>query len=92
MEELVDNELLDGENRVISGSVLSGRESAGNFNYLGRYHTQVSVIAEGTEREMLLHYLRLGKKNTPPCQFSYHLYRRNYRPLVRMDLNGQWFL
>ena len=61
LEELVDNELLAGENRVISGSVLSGRESAGNFNYLGRYHTQVSVIAEGTEREML-HYLRLGKE------------------------------
>jgi Na+-transporting NADH:ubiquinone oxidoreductase subunit A len=48
-----------GENRVISGSVFGGRRSHGNLNFLGRFHTQVSVLQEGRERE-LLHYLRAG--------------------------------
>ncbi|MYD86526.1 MAG: Na(+)-translocating NADH-quinone reductase subunit A [Acidobacteria bacterium] len=42
------------EHRVISGSVLSGRGAAGEVHgYLGRYHQQVSVLAEGREREFL---------------------------------------
>lgn len=39
--------------RIISGSVLSGRKSEPLVNYLGRYHLQVSVLKEGTEREFL---------------------------------------
>ena len=42
------------EHRVISGSVLAGRAAAGEVHgYLGRYHQQVSVLAEGREREFL---------------------------------------
>ena len=42
------------ETRAISGSVLSGRTAAGPVHgYLGRYHQQVSVLAEGRERELL---------------------------------------
>ena len=59
LNQLVIGELLNDENRVISGSVLSGRKAAGNFSFLGRYHNQVSVIREGREREFL-HYLRPG--------------------------------
>jgi len=40
--------------------VLGGRVARGAANYLGRYHLQVSVLLEGTQREML-HYLRAGK-------------------------------
>jgi len=43
-------ELKDGDNRVISGSVLSGHESCESFAYLGRYHQQISAIAEGRQR------------------------------------------
>jgi len=39
--------------RVISGSVLSGRRSVEPVNYLGRFHDQVSVLAEGGDRELL---------------------------------------
>lgn len=39
--------------RVISGSVLSGRKSEPTKNYLGRFHTQVAVLEEGTHREFL---------------------------------------
>lgn len=58
--ELTAGQLKTGENRVISGSVFGGRRSHGNLNFLGRFHTQVSVLREGRERE-LLHYLRVGK-------------------------------
>ncbi|PCJ11438.1 MAG: NADH:ubiquinone reductase (Na(+)-transporting) subunit A [Gammaproteobacteria bacterium] len=59
LKEMVAGQLKVGENRVISGSVLSGRTSGGVVSYLGRYHSQVSVILEGRERQ-LIGYLRPG--------------------------------
>ena len=56
---LTQGELAEGENRVISGSILGGRTAAGDTAFLGRYHLQVSCLHEGREREML-HYFRLG--------------------------------
>jgi Na+-transporting NADH:ubiquinone oxidoreductase subunit A len=47
------DEIEDRECRAISGSVFSGRRAAGWSDYLGRYHTQISVLAEGRERELL---------------------------------------
>lgn len=44
--ELTLGELRDADARIISGSVLSGRRARNPENYLGRYHTQVSVVAE----------------------------------------------
>lgn len=59
LNDLLAGELSEGDNRVISGSVLSGRKAFGPFAYLGRYHNQVSVLLEGRERQMM-HYLRAG--------------------------------
>lgn len=59
IDELVAGELKEGDNRIISGSVLSGRKAFGAYAYLGRYHQQVVVIEEGRERQMF-HYLRAG--------------------------------
>lgn len=44
--ELTRGELRDGPMRVISGSVLSGREARAPEHYLGRRHNQVSVLPE----------------------------------------------
>lgn len=44
---------VEGENRVVSGSVLDGRTAAGATAFLGRLHNQVSVLKEGTQRELL---------------------------------------
>lgn len=52
-EDIVRDELDDVECRVISGSMLSGRRAAGWARYLGRYHTQISVLKEGGERHFL---------------------------------------
>ena len=59
LNELTAGEHKPGNNRVISGSVFGGRNARGAFAYLGRYHQQVSCLAEGNDREML-HYLRAG--------------------------------
>ena len=59
LQELTIGELLPGENRIVSGSVLSGRNARGAEAFLGRYHLQVSVLKEGREREFL-GYLSAG--------------------------------
>jgi len=59
LAELTANELADGENRLISGSVFGGKTAAGPEAYLGRFSNQVTVIEEGRDRPML-HYLRPG--------------------------------
>lgn len=51
---LTSRELQPGTNRVISGSVLSGRKAEGRvFGYLGRYHSQISALREDSERHLL---------------------------------------
>ena len=45
-------ETKEGENRIISGSVLSGRHATGPMAWLGRFHLQVSVVLEGREKEL----------------------------------------
>ncbi|MGD7033867.1 Na(+)-translocating NADH-quinone reductase subunit A [Methylotuvimicrobium buryatense] len=51
LSELVAGELMDGENRVISGSVIYGHKAADWSDYLGYYSNQVSVLKEGRDRE-----------------------------------------
>jgi Na+-transporting NADH:ubiquinone oxidoreductase subunit A len=46
LSELLRGETREGKLRVISGSILSGHTASGALSYLGRYHNQVSVIAE----------------------------------------------
>ncbi len=53
LNDVLAGELIQGETRVISGSVLSGFTAEGPLAFLGRFHNQVSVVAEGGEREFL---------------------------------------
>ncbi|WP_296403441.1 Na(+)-translocating NADH-quinone reductase subunit A [Psychrobacter sp.] len=50
LTELTQGQLTGKDNRVITGSVLSGRKTIGSTAYLGRFHNQVSVLAEGYDR------------------------------------------
>jgi Na+-transporting NADH:ubiquinone oxidoreductase subunit A len=52
-EDLVRDSHEKVECRIISGSVLSGRRANNWAAYLGRYHTQISIMAEGRDRELL---------------------------------------
>ncbi|MCK0525770.1 MULTISPECIES: Na(+)-translocating NADH-quinone reductase subunit A [unclassified Anaerobiospirillum] len=63
--ELSANEIIPSEYgvRVISGSVLWGNNAVGAFAYLGRYHSQVSIIEEGKMHDILFKgWLGLGLK------------------------------
>jgi Na+-transporting NADH:ubiquinone oxidoreductase subunit A len=52
LSEVCQGNTLDyDELRVISGSILSGYDAGGPFNYLGQLHSQVTVLKEGKERE-----------------------------------------
>ncbi len=59
LHELTAGELNEGENRVISGSVLAGRKITEPMQFLGRYDQQISVLREGRERP-LFGYLSPG--------------------------------
>jgi Na+-transporting NADH:ubiquinone oxidoreductase subunit A len=50
-EQLVADQVENVQSRVISGSVLSGHTANNWAGHLGRFHNQISVIAEPTERE-----------------------------------------
>jgi Na+-transporting NADH:ubiquinone oxidoreductase subunit A len=51
-EDLVKGEVQDIQSRVISGSVLHGHTANNWAAYLGRFHSQISVVAEGHERQL----------------------------------------
>jgi Na+-transporting NADH:ubiquinone oxidoreductase subunit A len=53
LQALCAGQIRDGENRIISGSVLGGRGVHGATAYLGRYHNQVSVLLEGRQRDFM---------------------------------------
>lgn len=54
VDSLASREVEDGEQRLISGSPLSGRHAQGDvLGYLGRYHLQVSVLPEDPGRRFL---------------------------------------
>lgn len=88
VDDLVADELREGDNRVISGSVLSGRTARGAvFGYLGRYHQQVSALCEGREREFL-GWLAPGadKYSTVSVYLSRLFPRKKFR--LTTNLNG----
>jgi len=61
-EDLLRGETRPGAKRIISGSILSGHRAAGPLAWLGRFHNQVTVLAEGGRREFLGWMLPGAKK------------------------------
>ncbi|MFK5927689.1 MAG: Na(+)-translocating NADH-quinone reductase subunit A [Desulfuromusa sp.] len=53
LENLLTDELNPGEQRIVSGSVLSGTTAEGPMAFLGRYHLQISVLPEKRDREFV---------------------------------------
>jgi len=49
---LIENNLMEGENRVISGNVLAGRKIDAENGYLGSLHSHITVIPEGNYHEL----------------------------------------
>jgi Na+-transporting NADH:ubiquinone oxidoreductase subunit A len=61
-EDLAKGQLEAVQARIISGSVLQGHTANNWAGYLGRFHTQISVIAESVEREFM-GWIRPGGKD-----------------------------
>ena len=75
--DILDGQLEDGPVRVISGSILSGHRATGPLGYLGRYHRQITVIAEGEDREFM-HWARPGtRKYSALKAFAGHVLKRD---------------
>ena len=53
VSELVAGNLNEGEQRVVSGSVLYGRKAEGAFDYLGCFTNQVTALPEGRQQEFM---------------------------------------
>ena len=47
-----ESEQKDGDVRVVSGSVLYGTTAQGVHGFLGRFHTQISMLLEGREKKL----------------------------------------
>ncbi len=52
INEICAGRLKEGDNRIISGSILSGHDANGSLSYLGRFHNQISVLQAGRQREI----------------------------------------
>lgn len=75
---LLENNLHDGEQRVISGSVFSGRQAEKPIDFLGVYHRQVVVLPEGRD-SIFLEFVRPG--NTTYSRTRAYLGRFLGKPL-----------
>lgn len=60
VSKLLENELLEGRHRVISGSVFAGRKIENNTEYLGFFDAQISVLPEDND-PIFLEFMRPGK-------------------------------
>lgn len=63
IDEICAGELKQSDNRVVSGSLINGREAIGPYSYLGKYHSQICSIEEpsSSDRE-LFDWALLGRK------------------------------
>ncbi|WP_264875461.1 Na(+)-translocating NADH-quinone reductase subunit A [Vibrio agarivorans] len=75
LENVTDNELMPGEVRVISGSVLTGTHATGPHAYLGRYHNQISVLREGRDKELFGWAMPGKNKFSVTRSFLGHLFK-----------------
>jgi Na+-transporting NADH:ubiquinone oxidoreductase subunit A len=86
--ELLHEETLPGRLRVISGSVLGGHSATGPLAFLGRYHNQITVLAEGREREFLS-WMRPGStKYSAVRAYAGHLLHKGRFPLTTSQMGS----
>ncbi|NHB92534.1 Na(+)-translocating NADH-quinone reductase subunit A [Photorhabdus cinerea] len=85
--ELTQDQLKEGENRIISGSVLCGTQSDDAHHYLGRFHTLVSVLREGREKE-LFGWIMLGSDKFSITRTTIGHFLKNKRFAFSTTTNG----
>jgi Na+-transporting NADH:ubiquinone oxidoreductase subunit A len=73
LSELLKDEITPNDERIISGSVFNGHIAIHHRDFLGRYHNQVSVLAEGREKELFGWILAGTNKFSVTKAFVSHL-------------------
>lgn len=74
--ELTAGEAIEGELRTVSGSLLMGAIATAVHGYLGRYHTQVSLILEGREKDFMGYMYPGPNKFSVTRAFMSHFFPR----------------
>src|SRR5690606_12938500 len=88
LSELITPEIKSGAARPLSGSVFGGREARGWGNYLGRYNSQIAVLAEGRERRLLGWINPAGDRHSILNVFFSALSRGRRRMAMNTSTNG----
>ncbi len=88
LTELAKDELNDKPSRVVSGSVLGGRQAEGPFAYLGRYHLQVSALPAGGQRELFGWIAPGFRKFSVKNIFVSSLFKNRLRPFSASLFGG----
>lgn len=83
VEDLCRDELVEGSNRIISGSVFSGHHARGPLAWLSRWSNQITVIREDRDRR-LFGYLSPGLERHSVM----NIYLSRLKPGKRMDLTS----
>lgn len=87
ISDLIAGELAEGDNRVISGSVLQGHNATGTTDYLGRYHNQIAAVEEDHER-LMLHYVRPGLDKSSVLNVLFSSFSKKRRFNMTTTTNG----
>ena len=88
VDSLLEGEVEADRVRVISGNVLTGREAKGPFAFLGRFHHQISLLAEGGERELFGWLIPSMHKFATANVHLSSLFRNKLRFPFNTDMNG----
>jgi Na+-transporting NADH:ubiquinone oxidoreductase subunit A len=83
VDDLCRNELGEGSNRIISGSVFSGHHARGPLAWLSRWSNQITVIREDRDRR-LFGYLSPGLEK----HSTMNIYLSKLFPRKRLDLTS----
>ena len=87
ISSMIENNIKEGDNRFISGNVLTGTKISKNGN-LGFYHNEISVIPEGKEQDFLGWLLpSLNKYSLSRTFFSWLNPKKEYS--ISANMNGE---
>ncbi len=87
-DDLLEGEVSEEQQRVVSGSVLSGHAAMGWESFIGRYHTQVGVFAEGGDRELLGWIMPGAQKYSMNRMFVSSFFKDQKFPLNTLQQGG----
>ena len=89
VEELSAGKLVEGDNRLISGSVLCGHSCEGPLAYLSSFSNQLTVIREANQNDReFLNWLRPEIKKHSSLRMFFTSTIKNYKYNLTSALNG----